>query len=147
MDNLSFETLSQGWNAIRMSGAPNLRKLIPGLVDPSRIIMQRADETPETLTVAFKGFEQALNDTEQEGPILKRAILAWVKNFAEAQIARSGDPQSFIIRIVKPQPQSQVAENKKWQEITEALEAGAPRRKLTRASLAKITEVRKTDGW
>lgn len=144
MNNLTFETLNQGWNAIRMSGAPNLRKFVNGLVDPARIILQRVSETPETMTIMFKGFEQALEDPENESPVLKRALLAWIKNFAEAQIERTGDPMSFIVRIIKPQQQQpapvQMAAEAKWQKIKEALQAGVVPKYKT--PLAKITKVR-----
>ena len=148
MDNLTFEMLNQGWNAIRMSGAPNLRQIVAGLIDPSRIILQRVSETPETLTIMFKGFEQALENPETDSPILKRALLAWVKNFAEAQIERTGDPMSFIIRIIKPQQQpapAGMATEAKWQKIKEALLAGQiPKGKTT--PLTNITQVRFRNG-
>lgn len=148
MDNLTFETLNNAWNAIRTSGAPNLRSLISGLIDPGRIIMQRVAETPETMTVMFKGFDQALDDPENEAPLLKRAILAWVKKFANAQIERSGDQLNFILRIIKTQtsqPEAQVAENKKWQAIEEAL-IERPARKMPKGSLTHISNVRTTHG-
>lgn len=148
MDNLTFETLNNAWNAIRTSGAPNLRSLISGLIDPGRIIMQRVAETPETMTVMFKGFDQALDDPENEAPLLKRAILAWVKKFANAQIERSGDQLNFILRIIKTQtsqPAAQVAENKKWQAIEEAL-MERPARKTPKGPLCHISSVRTTHG-
>ncbi len=107
MEPLSFDMLTNGWNAIKANGAPNLRKIVSGFVEPARIILQRVAETPDTLTVMFKGFDQALNDPTRDGPVLKRALLAWIKAFsAEAQIER-GDPQSFIVRIMKPPTQQQ----------------------------------------
>jgi len=135
MDNLTFEMLIQGWNAIRMSGAPNLRKLVSGLIDPSKILIQRVAEDTETLTVLFKGFDQALDNPETEAPILKRAILAWIKNFAEAQIQR-GDPDSFIVRIIKPQQIPQQAQP--MPAVAEAKNPNTP--------LVHISNVRTTNG-
>jgi hypothetical protein len=135
MDNLTFEMLNSGWNAIRMSGAPNLRKLVSGLIDPSRILIQRVAEDPETMTVMFKGFDQALDNPETEAPILKRAILAWVKNFAEAQIQR-GDPDSFIIRVIKPQQMPQ-----QTQQAPPVVETKKPNKPLVH-----ISNVRTKDG-
>lgn len=151
MDNLSFEMLNQGWNAIRMSGAPNLRQIVAGLIDPSQVILQRIGETPETLTIMFKGFDQALENPETDAPVLKRALLAWVKNFAEAQIERTGDPMSFIVRIIKPQQQPapvQMAAEARWQKIKEALIAGDSIRgiKGNTISLTNITQVRIRNG-
>ena len=133
---LSFDVLNNGWNAIRMSGAPNLRKLVSGLIDPSRILIQRVAEDAETLTVMFKGFDQALDNPETEAPILKRAILAWVKNFAEAQIQR-GDPDSFIVRIIKPQQMPQQAQ---------PTPVVAEEKKSNNTPLVHISNVRTTNG-
>lgn len=148
MDNLTFETLNNGWNAIRMSGAPSIRRVVPGLIDPSRIILQRVGETPETMTIMFKGFDQALENPDVDAPRLKHVLLAWIKNFAEAQIERAGDPASFIIRIVKPQQQPApmpATESKKWRKIQEALlpSAKPPARIIP---LVNITKVRIKDG-
>ncbi len=142
MEPLSFDVLSQGWNAIKANGAPNLRKIVSGFIDPSRIILQRVGETPDTLTVMFKGFDQALDDVEKSGPVLKRAILAWVKAFsAEAQIER-GDPQTLILRIMKPpvaNPAAQMAEAK-WQKMKEILIRDKPTRgKMIDKTLVYIT--------
>lgn len=95
MENLTFDTLNAAWNRVRMQG-------IPGLRDASRIVMQRVDETPETFTVMFRGFDQALADP-QDAPLVKRFLISWVKRFAETQIAR-GDEDSLILRITKPVP-------------------------------------------
>jgi hypothetical protein len=137
MNNLSFEMLKNGWDAIRTSGAPNLRKLVSGLTAPARVLIQRVAEDQETLTVVFSGFDQALDDPETEAPILKRAILAWVKNFAEAQIQR-GDPDSFIIRIVKTQQQIPAAANDNIKQANIAANDNHP--------LVQISNVRKTHG-
>jgi hypothetical protein len=146
MNNLSFETLTNGWNAIRMSGAPNMRQVVPGLIDPARIVLQRVGETPETMTIMFKGFEQALERPEEDAPLMKHQIMAWIKEFAEVQIERSGDPMSFIIRIIKPQQTpAQMAVESKWDTIMEALTV-VPTKKIKTAPLANITNVRIKNG-
>jgi hypothetical protein len=142
MQPLSFDLIQNGWNAIKASGAPNLKKLVSGFIDPRRIFLQRVAETPDTLTVMFKGFDQALDDPENDGPLLKRAILAWIKNFSlEVQIEH-GDPQSFILRILKKYPEidpaMQMAENRKW---TEALLSNLPIRNIDE-SLVHIAKVK-----
>jgi hypothetical protein len=105
MENVSFNTLAAGWNRIIANGAPNLRKLVSGMIDPGQIQMQSIAENPTDMTIAFSGFDQALENSERDAPILKKAILAWMKNFvkqiagtAQVQIAR-GDPNTFMIKI------------------------------------------------
>lgn len=105
MENLSFNTLAAGWNRIIANGAPNLRKLVSGVIDPGQIQMQSMAENPTDMTIAFSGFDQALENAERDAPILKKVILAWVKSFVkqltgsgQVQIAR-GDPNTFMIKI------------------------------------------------
>jgi len=99
--NFDFNTLNAAWEAIKASGATNLKAVVSGLVDPSTIRMKRVGEAPDTLTLMFQGFDQAVENYEQDIPILRRAILAWLKKFAPAQIVR-GDSESFIVMLHKP---------------------------------------------
>lgn len=106
METVSFDALAQGWNQIRMSGAPNLKAAVSGLTDPSRILLQRVGESPTSLTLMFKGFDQALENPSRDGPVLKRALFAWIRKYAEAQIVR-GDPTTFTVMIRKPPQEAQ----------------------------------------
>ena len=133
MQTLNFDTIAAGWNQIRTSGAPNLKAAVSGLVDPSHIILQRVGESPTTLTVMFKGFDQALETIERDGPILKRALFAWIRKFAAAQIVR-GDPETFTILIRKPQPDQPAAAPPMQTET------------VNRGKLVRISNMRKLNG-
>lgn len=129
---ITFETLTQGWNQIRSSGGGNLKAAVSGLVDPQRILIRRVAETPQTLTVQFSGIDQALENPQRDRAIMNRALFAWVRKFAVAQIMRSGDSDTFTVLIRKSssqaEPQPTVSENSRQGE------------------LARISNVRKLDG-
>jgi hypothetical protein len=131
--SLSFDTLNQAWNTARMNNAAEFRQMAPTLTDPSRLLLSRVTETPYLLTVMFRGFDQALTDTDRGVPMAKRMLLTWVKRFAPAQIER-GDEDSLIIRITKP-PQNPMPQP--------ALESIIPDRT---GPLVHISHVRKIDG-
>lgn len=137
--------LNQGWNSIRMGSATNMRSVVPGVIDPSQVLLQRVAEDEQAITVAFKGLDQALDNPEQDGPTLKRYILAWVKNFTpEAQIERSNDTNVFTIRIMKAapaQPQAQqMAENAMWRlALSTGLEQPRTDSSLVHITKRKIT--------
>ncbi len=131
MVNLTFDVINAAWNNIRM-GEGNA--LLQQGIDLSQITIQRVDEDQRTITVMFRGFDQALEDTDRDGPIVKSFILSWLKRSAQTQIAR-GDPNSFILRITKP------------------MEALPPRRQQPQPaapvseSLVNISRVRKLNGY
>ena len=66
--------------------------------------MSRVSETPQMLTVMFRGFDQALADTDKSLPMAKRFLLDWLKRFGGQTQIQRGDPTSMIIRITKPSP-------------------------------------------
>lgn len=129
-----FSTINAAWNQIRASGAPNLKAAVTGLLDPSRILLQRVGESPSSLTLMFKGFEQALDNPAKDGPILNRAIFAWIRKFAEAQIVRGGDDDTFTVMIRKSQQPEAVQQP-----------APLPMESVNRP-LVRISNVRKIDG-
>jgi hypothetical protein len=108
MNEVDFNTLNAAWEAIKASGADNLKKVVSGLVDARVIRMKRVGESPESITLMFQGFDQAVENYERDIPLLKRAILAWLKNFAPAQIVR-GDAEAFIVIVHKPEQAPQPA--------------------------------------
>ncbi len=132
--NVDFDTLNAAWEAIKASGATNLKAVVSGLVDPSTIRMKRVGEAPDSLTLMFQGFDQAVENYEQDIPILKRAILAWLKNFAPAQIVR-GDSESFIVMLKKPQ-----------NAAPQQSPAPAPMPESYNHELVRISNVRRVDG-
>src|SRR4051812_20881984 len=101
MQTLSFDMLNQTWNVLRTQNAQEMHTRIPGLRDPRALLMTRVAETPFLLTVMFRGFDQAVSDTDRGIPMAKRFLFDWIKRFGQAQIQR-GDEASMIIRITKP---------------------------------------------
>jgi hypothetical protein len=102
MDTLSFDAINQAWNKLRTSGLGVMREKIPTLQDPNRLLMTRVSETPFMLTVMFRGFDQALADTERGVPLAKRFLMDWARGFGgEVQVQR-GDDASLVLRIIKP---------------------------------------------
>jgi hypothetical protein len=127
MKNISFDTLNQGWNSIRNSGAKNLRKIVSGFIDPARITLQRIGETPQTLSIQFKGFDKALDQPLKDGPILKRSIIAWIKNFfPQVKIDRSSDSDTLLLNITKNNTESLVSEQN-YNKLKEALLTNLPK--------------------
>jgi hypothetical protein len=127
MGNLTFDAINRAWNNVRR----NQSNLAGQGINLSSIILQRIDENDQFITVMFRGFDQALDDTERDAPIVKRYLLQWLKKYAEVQIAR-GDSDSFILRVTKPV------------EIPpERINPAAP--KMTE-SLVHISSVRKRNG-
>jgi len=135
-DNM-FNEINAAWNQIKASGAPNLKAVVSGLIDPRYIFLQRAGESPTTLTLMFKGFQQALEDPEKDGPLLNRALFAWIRKSNEAQIVRGGDQDSFTVMIRKPQPQPQPQPQQP---------NPTPMESSSRGPLARIVSVRKING-
>jgi hypothetical protein len=135
MESLTFDTLIQAWNMLRTRNLQGVLARVPMLQNPRALLMKRVTETPFMLTVMFRGFDQALSDTESGTPLMKRFLLDWIRNFGQAQIERGADENSMIIRITKPSlnplPQP-------------AVESAPPKRT---GPLAHIAQVRKLDGY
>jgi hypothetical protein len=135
MQNLTFDTLLPAWNALRTSEVATMMEHIPMLTEPRALLMTRVAETPFELTVMFRGFDNALSDTERGIPQTKKFLIDWIKSFGgQAQIQR-GDEDSLVVRIVKPSPNPMETPASPMQE---AVRTG---------DLVHIAKVRSVDGY
>lgn len=101
MTELTFEILLKAWDRVKLEKQAQLKRLVPGLSDASKIFIKRVAEDDSNLTISFQGLDVAVMDTQRDVPLLKNAILSWIRKFSsDAQIMRSDSPM-LIIRISK----------------------------------------------
>lgn len=99
MQTLTFDIVSKAWNKVKIAKLTTLKKNVPGLSDPSPIIVKRITEDDHSMVIEFKNMEKAVGSPARDIPMLKKVIMNWIRSFSSgAQIVR-GEPTSLIVRL------------------------------------------------
>jgi hypothetical protein len=99
MDELTFDSIRAQWDSLKTGNPIAIKNQVPGLINLSTVFIKRIDENPQYLTVEFKGFENAVQDTNKDIPLLKRAIQQWLRRFTSSVQAQRTDGSSMIMRL------------------------------------------------
>jgi hypothetical protein len=96
---LTFDILNRAWNKVKTEKITQLKALVPGLSDPTKIYLKRVDDDGSSMTIEFKNIETSVSDPMRDIPLMKRAILGWLQKLSsDVQIVR-GETPSLIVKV------------------------------------------------